>query len=184
MRIELRQGDITNQPGVEAIVNAANTELWLGSGVAGAIAKHGGPEIERNAVAQGPINLGEAIATPAGNLPNRFVIHAAAMGYRNEDRKVPRRPGSLSSESIIRDATRSSLSLADQLGCKSIAFPALATGVGGFPTDECAEVMIKTAKVYGAEHAQTRLDQVIFVLFSAGELQIFEQKLRDLERTG
>lgn len=181
MRIEFRQGDITNQPDVEAIVNAANTELWLGSGVAGAIAKRGGPEIERNAVAQGPINLGEAVATPAGKLPNRFVIHAAAMGYRDEDRKVPRRPGSLSSESIIRDATKSSLALADQLGCKSIAFPALATGVGGFPADECADVMIKTAKAYEAEHPRTGLQQVVFVLFSAGDLRIFEQKLRDLE---
>ncbi|HSB08629.1 MAG TPA: macro domain-containing protein [Blastocatellia bacterium] len=180
MRIELRQGDITSQPDVDAIVNAANTELWLGSGVAGAIASRGGPEIERNAVAQGPINLGEAVATPAGNLPNRFVIHAAAMGYREQDRAVPKRPGSLSSEAIIHNATNNSLSLADQLGCKSIALPALATGVGGFPADECAVVMINAAKNHAAEHPQSGIERVIFVLFSASDFQVFEQKLREL----
>lgn len=181
MKIEIRQGDITDQPDVDALVNAANTELWLGSGVAGAIAKRGGPEIERYAVAQGPINLGEAVATPAGNLPNRFIIHAAAMGYRAEDRAVPKRPGSLSSESIIRDATENSLSLADQLGCKSIAFPGLATGVGGFPSDECADVMIKAVKAYAADHAQTNIERVIFVLFNAADFQVFEAKLKELE---
>ena len=87
MKIEIRQGDITAQPDINAIVNAANTELWLGAGVAGAIARRGGPEVEREAIAKAPIRLGEAVATTAGNLPNRFVIHAAAMGYLAEDRK-------------------------------------------------------------------------------------------------
>ena len=181
MKIELRHGDITNQPDVDAIVNAANTELWLGSGVAGAIAKRGGAEIERNAVAQGPINLGEAVATPAGNLPNRFVIHAAAMGYRDVDRAVPKRPGSLSSESIIRDATFNSISLADQLGCKSIAFPALATGLGGFPSEECADIMLNAAKKYSVDHTQTGIDRVVFVLFGDTDFEIFEKKLNELE---
>jgi len=179
MNIELSLGDITNQRGIDAIVNAANTELWLGSGVAGAIAKRGGPEIERHAVVQGPISLGDAVATTAGNLPNRFVIHAAAMGYREEDRAVPKRPGSLSSESIIRKATRNSLSLADQLDCRSIAFPALATGVGGFPVNECAEVMIGAARAFARENPSTNLELVLFVLFNADDLKTFGTKLKE-----
>lgn len=183
MKIELRIGDITNQPDIDAIVNAANTELWLGSGVAGAISAHGGPEIEREAVAQGPIALGEAVRTTAGNLPNRFVIHAAAMGYREQDRAVPKRSGSASSETIIRTATTNSISIADQSGCKSIAFPALATGVGGFPVDECARVMIRAAQDYADEHPKSKAERVIFVLFSAGDFQVFEREMEQIERS-
>ncbi|HSE37319.1 MAG TPA: macro domain-containing protein, partial [Blastocatellia bacterium] len=163
MKVELRKGDITNQPDIDAIVNAANTELWLGSGVAGAIRSRGGPEIEREAVAQGPISLGEAVRTTAGNLPNQFVIHAAAMGYREEDQAVPKRAGSASSETIIRNATANSISIADQSGCESIAFPALATGVGGFPLDECARVMIRAAQDYADNHPTSKIKRVIFV---------------------
>src|SRR3954471_9765621 len=142
MIIEIRQGDITSQPDVEAIVNAANTDLVLGSGVAGAIRRKGGDVIDREGQAKGPIRLGEAVWTTAGGLPNKYVIHAAAMGYRPEDAAVPKRPGSLSSEKIIRDATMNSLRVADELKLKSIAFPALATGVAAFPTDECAGAML------------------------------------------
>jgi O-acetyl-ADP-ribose deacetylase (regulator of RNase III) len=181
MKIELRQGDITNQPDIDAIVNAANTELWLGSGVAGAIARRGGPEIEREAVAQGPIRLGEAVATTAGNLPNKFVIHAAAMGYREEDRAVPKRECSQSSEAIIRDSTINSLSIADASGCRSIAFPALATGVGGFPVGECARVMMTAAYAYAREHLESNIEQVVFVLFSGADFEIFQRALIEIK---
>jgi len=181
MKIELRQGDITNQPDVDAIVNAANTDLWLGSGVAGAIASRGGAAVEREAVAQAPIRLGKAVRTTAGNLPNKFVIHAAAMGYRDEDRAMPKRAGSLSSDSIIRDATMDSLSIADESDCRSIAFPALATGVGGFPVDECARVMMTAAKDYADAHPTSKIDRVIFVLFSARHLRVFERELKRIE---
>jgi O-acetyl-ADP-ribose deacetylase (regulator of RNase III) len=177
MRFELRQGDITNQPDIDAIVNAANTDLWLGSGVAGAIARSGGPDVEREAVAQGPIRLGEAVATTAGNLPNKFVIHAAAMGYRDEDRAAPKREGSKSSEAIIRDSTINSLTIAETLGCKSIAFPALATGVGGFPVDECARVMMTAANEYARRNSESKIERVVFVLFSGADLEIFQQAL-------
>ena len=181
MKIELRKGDITRQPDIDAIVNAANTELWLGSGVAGAISARGGPEIEREAVALGPIALGEAVRTTSGNLPNKFVIHAAAMGYRDADRSVPKRAGSASSETIIRNATINSISVADEADCDSIAFPALATGVGGFPVDECARVMIKAARDYAEQHRQSKIARVIFVLFSASDFQIFERALTMIE---
>jgi O-acetyl-ADP-ribose deacetylase (regulator of RNase III) len=183
MEIELRQGDITNQPDIDAIVNAANTELWLGSGVAGAIATRGGPAVEREAVAQGPIRLGEAVRTTAGNLPNKFVVHAAAMGYRDEDHAVPKRAGSLSSESIILNATINSLSIADESGCRSIAFPALATGVGGFPVDECARVMITATRKYADAHPTSSVSRVIFVLFSTLDLGVFERQVRQIENS-
>src|SRR6266550_6933403 len=89
MKIEIVQGDITQQPDIDAIVNAANTELILGSGIAGAIFRRGGAEIDREGQTKGPIKLGEAAVTGAGRLPNKYVIHAAAMGYRPEDAQVP-----------------------------------------------------------------------------------------------
>lgn len=121
MRMEVRQGDITQQPDMDAIVNAANTDLALGAGVAGAIRRRGGDEIDRDARAQGPIKLGAAVATSAGRLPNRWVIHAAAMGYRAEDDLIPKRAGSLSSAAIIRQATLNSLQRAEEAGARSIA---------------------------------------------------------------
>ena len=181
MKIELRQGDITNQPDIDAIVNAANTELWLGSGVAGAISARGGQEIERQAVAQGPIGLGEVVRTTAGDLPNRFVIHAAAMGFREQDRAAAKHAGSASSETIIRDATTNSISIVEQSGCKSIAFPALGTGVGGYPVDECARVMISAARDYAVNHPKSKVELVIFVLFTPADFQVFRRALEQIE---
>lgn len=181
MRIEIRRGDITSQTDADAIVNAANTELWMGSGVAGAISARGGPDIEREAIAKGPIRLGQAVETTAGNLPNRYVIHAAAMGYREEDHLVPKREGSLSSAPIIRLATINCLAVADRLACRSIAFPALATGVGGFPVDECAQVMMNAARDYAGEHTDTRIEKVIFVLYGESDYTTFKRELERME---
>lgn len=175
MVIEFQKGDITAQPDVDAIVNAANTELILGSGVAGAIHRKGGDVIDQEGRAKGPIRLGEAACTTAGKLPNKYVIHAAAMGYRAEDAKVPKRAGSLSSAEIIRNATLNSLRIADELGCTSIAFPALATGVAAFPVDECAEVMITAIRDYERQHTATKLARVVFVLFGQADYDIFQR---------
>lgn len=175
MRIEIRQGDITEQPDIDAIVNAANTDLVLGSGVAGAIWRKGGDIIDEEGQRQAPIKLGEAAVTTAGKLPNKFVIHAAAMGYRAEDRAVPKKPGTDSSAEIIRNATMNSLRRAEELKLRSIAFPALATGVAGFPVDECAEVMIGAARAYAAATAESSIELVVFVLFTEGDYQTFEQ---------
>ncbi len=175
MRIEIRQGDITEQPDVDAIVNAANTDLVLGSGVAGAIWSKGGDIINEEGQRQGPIPLGQAAVTTAGKLPNKFVIHAAAMGYRAEDEAVPKKPGTDSSAEIIRNATLNSLLLAEERKLKSIAFPALATGVAGFPVDECAEVMIGAARDYAAATAESSIELVVFVLFTQGDYRIFER---------
>ncbi|MFN0087316.1 MAG: macro domain-containing protein [Blastocatellia bacterium] len=174
MKIEIRRGDITEQPDVDAIVNAANTDLVLGAGVAGAIRRKGGAIIDEEGRRQGPIRLGEAAVTTAGALPNRFVIHAAAMGYRPEDDLVPKRPGSASSAEIIRQATLNSLRLAEEHALASIAFPALATGVAAFPVEECAEVMISAAREYAASRPACGIALVAFVLFSEDDYRIFQ----------
>jgi O-acetyl-ADP-ribose deacetylase len=175
MKIEIRQGDITEQPDVDAIVNAANTDLQLGAGVAGAILRKGGDIIDREGQSQAPIKLGEAAVTTAGKLSNKYVIHAAAMGYRAEDRAVPKKPGTGSSDAIIRDATRNSLRRADEFQLRSIAFPALATGVARFPVEECARVMIAAVRAYAAEQTTSSVELVVFVLFSQGDFEIFQR---------
>lgn len=175
MRIEIRQGDITEQPDLDAIVNAANTELILGAGVAGAIRRKGGAIIDEEGQRQAPIKLGEAAVTTAGTLPNKFVIHAAAMGYRAEDDLVPKKPGTDSSAEIIRNATLNSLRCAEELKLRSIAFPALATGVAGFPVDECAETMIGASRDYSAANPASSIELVVFVLFTPDDFAIFER---------
>jgi len=177
MRIDAVQGDITEQPDIEAIVNAANTGLALGAGVAGAIRRRGGEEIDREGRAKAPIRLGEAVATGAGRLPNKYVIHAAAMGYRPEDARVPKRAGSLSSATIISEATCNSLRRAEELKLSSIAFPALATGVAAFPVGECAETMIAAVKKYAQSNPASRIKTVRFVLFGREDYEVFRRTL-------
>jgi len=175
MRIEIRQGDITEQPDIDAIVNAANTWLTLGSGVAGAIRHKGGDIIDEEGRKQAPIRLGGAAVTTAGTLPNRFVIHAAAMGYTKEDALVPKKPGTGSSAEIIRNATLNSLRQAEELKLRSIAFPALATGVAGFPVNECAEVMIGSVRDYAAANPSGSIELAVFVLFTERDYGIFKR---------
>ena len=127
--IKIVQADITELK-VDAIINAANNKLVMGGGVAGAIKKKGGKIIEEEAVKKGPIRIGEAIYTKAGNLPAKFVIHAATMGMDFETDEVK-----------IRDSAKNSLKVAEELKVQSIAFPALGCGVGGFPLLASAKIM-------------------------------------------
>ena len=157
--IEVVQGDITEQD-VDAIVNAANNELWMGAGVAGAIVRRGGREIEADAIRQGPIGVGESVITGAGTLTARHVIHAAAMG---QDLRTDREK--------IRQATDSALTLAEERGLNSIALPALGTGVGGFPVDECAAVMLGVVR--DRAHGSEALDTVRFTLFDPVAFEAF-----------
>jgi O-acetyl-ADP-ribose deacetylase (regulator of RNase III) len=128
--LEIVEGDISQQD-VDAIVNAANNELWMGAGVAGAIKRRGGPEIESEAMAQGPVVPGECVITGAGRLPARHVIHAAVMGQ--DLRTTP---------DLIERSTINALALAAARGLSSAALPAFGTGVGGFDVAECAQIMI------------------------------------------
>jgi O-acetyl-ADP-ribose deacetylase len=161
MELEVHDGDIAALE-VDAIANAANDRLWMGSGVAGAIKRAGGEEIEREAMQQGPIDVGEAVATGAGRLPARWVIHGAVMG---QDLRT--------STELVRQTTESCLRLADELGAESLALPAFGTGVGGFPVDECARIMVGTARA----HQPTSLQRVVFAVFGPDARMAFEAGL-------
>ena len=162
-KIMLYLGDITDLS-TDAIVNAANNHLVMGSGVAGAIKKKGGQIIEDEAVKKGPIPIGEAVWTTAGNLKAKYVIHAAGMG-----------PDLKTNAAYVKDSTLNSLKRADELKLTSIAFPAIGTGVGGFPIDECAKIMIDVARNFVSE--AENLKTVIFALFDKGSYEIFEKEL-------
>ena len=161
-KIEVYQGDIT-QLELDALVNAANNRLWMGGGVAGALKQAGGKEIETEAVKKVPVTIGEAVATGAGRLKARYIIHAVVMG---QDLKT--------NAGKIRQATKSSLLRADELGIKSIAFPALGTGVGGFPMAECARIMISEVCQHLAK--KTGLEKVVFALFDQSAYEAFKQE--------
>jgi len=145
--LEVVQADVTKLA-VDAIANAANTQLLHGGGVAGAIRRAGGPELERESRERAPIGLGEAVETTAGDMPSRWVIHAATMEL-----------GGPTSAEIIERATRSTLDVAERLGCKSLALVAFGTGVGGFPLDEAAALMVGAA----SEH-EGALERIIFAV--------------------
>ena len=164
--LELIQGDITEQT-TDAIVNAANTALQMGGGVAGAIRRRGGPIIQQECNKIGSINVGEAVITKGGNLPAKFVIHAVGPihGVEHEDEK-------------LKDSTLNSLKLADKNHLKSITFPAISTGIFGFPKDRCATIMLSTTIAY--LEGPTGLDKVVFCLYDKKTLEIFEHSLQSL----
>ena len=149
MELEVVAGDITSLE-VDAVANAANNHLWMGAGVAGAIKRAGGQEIEREAVAKGPIEVGDAVATGAGRLPARWVIHGAVMGQDLRTSGV-----------LVEQTTRSVLDVAEELGAHSLALPAFGTGVGGFPLDRCAEIMVRVSRDY----EPSTLKRVVFAVF-------------------
>jgi O-acetyl-ADP-ribose deacetylase (regulator of RNase III) len=159
-RIAIREGDVTAQE-VDAIVNAANSALVLGAGVAGAIRAKGGPSIQAECDAHGPVAVGEAAVTGAGDLPARFVIHAASMP-----------PGGTASEASVRSSMRRALELARERGVRTIAVPAIGAGIAGFPLQRCAEVLIEEARRHLAE--PTSVEEIRFVLFGEPAYRVFE----------
>lgn len=170
--IEVVQGDIAQQAGIDAVVNAANTDLWMGAGVAGALKRAGGEQIEQEALQYAPIAIGHAITTSAGNLPNRYVIHAAIISYRPEDSTVARAPGSLTSEAIITAAVISALEQAHHHHCRSIAFPLLGTGIGGFPVERCVHVMLNALDSFFRTHPETTIEHVRLVAWSKSDYDV------------
>ncbi|HSK15367.1 MAG TPA: macro domain-containing protein [Gaiellaceae bacterium] len=161
MELEVVEGDITRLD-VDAIANAANDRLWMGAGVAGAIKRAGGEEIEREATAKGPIALGDAVATGAGRLAARHVIHGAVMG---QDLRTD--------ADLVGRTTRRSLEVADELGCRSLALPAFGTGVGGFPLPECARIMVGEARA----HDPRTLERVVFAVYGEDAESAFRAAL-------
>jgi O-acetyl-ADP-ribose deacetylase (regulator of RNase III) len=154
--LEVIAADVTKLE-VDAIANAANTRLMHGGGVAGAISRAGGPSVQRESDEKAPIGLGEAVATTAGDMPARWVIHAATMEL-----------GGPTSGEIIEQATRSTLAVAEELGCRSLALVAFGTGVGGFPLDEAARLMAGVARSHEGE-----LGRIVFAVHGSEAEQAF-----------
>jgi len=165
-RIEIRQGDITEFD-VDAIVNAANNDLQLGGGLAGAIRRKGGPRIQAECDEIGTIPVGGAAITSGGNLKARHVIHAASMQL-----------GGSTTAPSLRSSTAHALRIAAQNGLKSLALPAVGAGIGGFPLRECAEIMLRET----ARHFEqpTSIEKVYFVLFDREALATFERVFKEL----
>ena len=167
-RVVIQQGDLTDME-TDAIVNAANNELILGVGVAGAIRRKGGDAIQRECEAIGSIPVGYAAITTGGKLAAKYVIHAASMGL-----------GSLTTAETLRGSTAHALRLAAERGLKTIAFPAVGTGIAGFPMKECAEIMLQEA----AEHLRngSSLETIYFVLFDDQAMGVFERTWKRLQK--
>jgi O-acetyl-ADP-ribose deacetylase (regulator of RNase III) len=165
-KLKLVEGNIVLLD-VDAIVNAANTNLILGGGVAGAIRNSGGPSIQEECDTIGPINVGEAAMTNAGKLKAKYVIHAAGpvQGEGQEEAK-------------LRSATLSSLKIANQNQLLDIAFPAISTGIFGFPMQKCSEIMLKAAMEFLETHDFP--EEIIFCLFGQEAYSVFEQTLEKL----
>lgn len=163
--VEVSQCDITEMD-TDAIVNAANAQLVLGAGVAGAIRTKGGPKIQKECDAIGGTFVGGAVITTAGNLKARHVIHAVGprMGEGNEEEK-------------LKNATLNSLKVADENKLTSITFPAISTGIFGFPKERCAEIMLRSVIDY-LTNKKTRLKRVVFCLHGASSHGIFSDALR------
>jgi O-acetyl-ADP-ribose deacetylase (regulator of RNase III) len=163
VEVEVVEGDIAELE-VDAVANAANNELWMGAGVAGAIKRAGGREIEAEAVAQGPIEVGEAVVTSGGGLKARNVIHGAVMGQDLQ-----------TNADLLRKTTRRVLEVADEVGARSLALPAFGTGVGGFPLDECAAIMVREVSSYEPRS----LERIVFAVFGDDAEQAFRAALDD-----
>ena len=159
-RIHIQTGDLTTCA-VDAIVNAANNDLKLGGGLAGAIRRAGGPAIQRECDRHGPVRVGQAAITPAGDMPAKFVIHQASM----------RLGGSATGESL-RNSTAAVLALAEENGVRTLAFPATGTGIAGFDLAQCAEIMLDELRRHLA--GPTRLEDVYFVLFDDRAGEVFQ----------
>jgi O-acetyl-ADP-ribose deacetylase (regulator of RNase III) len=165
-KVELREGDLTEMD-VDAIVNAANNDLQLGGGVAGAIRRKGGDAIQQECDAIGSIPVGGAAITTGGKLRARYVIHAASMQLGGE-----------TTARALRSSTAHALRIAAERGLQSIAFPAVGTGISGFPIPECARIMLLEV----AEHMKkpTSVEKIYFVLFDARALSEFQKALKEI----
>ena len=166
-RVVIQQGDLTEMD-TDAIVNAANNDLILGAGVAGAIRRKGGDAIQRECDAIGSIPLGFAAITTGGQLAAKYVIHAASMGL-----------GSLTTAETLRRSTAHALRLASERGLKTIAFPAVGTGIAGFPMKECAEIMLQQALLHLGNGST--LETIYFVLFDETACEVFKRAWKRLQ---
>ncbi len=177
-RLQVRHGDLTEEA-VDAIVNAANGRLAHGGGVAGAIARKGGPTIQAESDAwvreHGPVPTGGVAVTGAGRLPARWVIHAVGPVWRG---------GGHNEEALLRDAVWNSLAKADELGASSVALPAISSGIFGFPKPRCAEILVQTALDFCTEHPDTSLREIRFTNIDALTVTLFQEEAEKRKREG
>lgn len=167
--VEAVQGDIAKQPDMVAIVNAANAELRMGGGVAGAIHRAAGPELEKACLPLAPIKQGEAVITEAFLLPNQYVIHCLGPIYGvNKPEAV-----------LLANCYLNALALTNEKRIKSIAFPAISTGIFGYPIEPATEIALQT--LYSALPTLTHLTHIRFVLFSDKDFEIYQKNLRKLK---
>jgi len=168
VRLELVQGNIAAQPDVEAVVNAANAQLAPGGGVAGAIHRAAGPGLYEECKPLAPIRPGQAVITGAHELPNRYVIHTLGPVYGHDKPE----------DKILAECYRNSLQLADENHVTSIAFPAISTGIFGYPIKEAARVALKTVMEMASELKHVKM--IRFVLYSNSDLETHEKALEEL----
>jgi O-acetyl-ADP-ribose deacetylase len=163
--VELVKGDITVLE-VDAVVNAANEHLQLGAGVAGAIARRGGPSIQRECDRIGRCATGGAVVTGGGGLPAKWVIHAVGPVWRG---------GNANEGELLASAVASALARAEQIGAKSVALPALSTGIYGFPMERAAEISVLEARRFAA--GARKVERILFCLFDERALAVFRKAL-------
>lgn len=168
VKIELKRGDISSQQDVETVVNAANARLKPGGGVAGAIHRAAGPELEKECRPLAPIEPGEAVVTGGHNLPNDYVIHCLGPVYGRDE----------PSDELLSNCYRNSLELAEEQRIESVAFPAISTGAFGYPVEEAAEVAFETIKRKISDLNRVKL--IRFVLYGQENLEIHEEKAEDI----
>jgi O-acetyl-ADP-ribose deacetylase (regulator of RNase III) len=166
LTVEVLDTDITALA-VDAIANAANTQLMHGGGVAGAIRRAGGPDVVRESEERAPIGLGDAVETTAGDMPARWVIHAATMEL-----------GGPTSADVIRRATASTLACADRLGARSLALVAFGTGVGGFSLDEAARIEVEEVRRH-LQEGGSGLERVVFAVRGEAARAAFDAALSE-----
>ncbi len=167
VEIEAIKGDITHQPDLEAVVNAANAELAPGGGVAGAIHKVAGPDLHQACRVLAPIKPGEAVITKAFKLPNKFVIHCLGPVYGKDKPE----------EQLLANCYKESLKLCEEYGLSSIGFPAISTGIFGYPPEKAVKVVLKSVKETLAE--KEKIKKIKFVLFSDKDLRLYEEALEN-----
>ena len=167
MKYECVQGDISQQTDIEAVVNAANAELQIGGGVAGAIHSTAGPELAEATRPLAPISPGQAVITKAFNLPNQYVIHCLGPVYGSD------KP----SDKLLADCYKNALDLTEKYNIESIAFPAISTGAFGYPFGDAADLALKTIKAHAEK--LTHLKTIRFVLFSDSDFAYYQQALND-----
>jgi len=165
LAIKLTQGDITELD-LDAIVNAANRHLQLGAGVAGAIRRKGGPEIQKECNRIGDVNVGDAVITTGGDLKARHVIHAVGPHASNSN-----------ADELLAKATDNSLRVAATNKLTSIAFPAVSTGIFGYPMHKCAQIMLKTAAAYAEGAEDSSVSEVVFCLYDTAAYEVFETEM-------